>query len=118
MLPKDRLLIHKLKKRISFLIIVIFSLSYWIRVNYYDLETKYIEVEDLHRELLENQKEISQLQSKLDSFNKPSKVKKEIKRSKNIINTKKLEIKKDTITEQKTDTTKLIIELVDTSQIN
>jgi hypothetical protein len=114
MLPKDRILIHKLRRRISFLIIIIFALSYWVRLNYYDLESKSYDLEDAQHELLESQNKINILQSKLDSFNKPIKAKKEIKKSKNIINTKKIEIKKDTIIPQKSDTTLPEAQLSDT----
>jgi hypothetical protein len=95
MLPKDKQLIYKLKRRISFLIIIVFSLSYWIRINYYDLDWKTTEVESLEKD-----SEIRYLKSKLDSIKASTFVTK-IEKPKNIINTKKKESK------PKTDTVKI-----------
>lgn len=95
MLPKDKHLIYKLKRRISILIVVILSLSYWIRINYYDLDWKTSEVEILQYEISEKENEIKSLQSKLDSI-KISTVVKNIEKPKIIINTKKKELKPKT----------------------
>lgn len=101
MLPQDKQLIIKLRKRISLLIILIFSLCYWIRINYYELDWKSSEIDIIRLENSEKDQQISSLQRKLDSIKN---IKQEVstKKDENIINKKK----KETIV--KTDTSKLI----------
>lgn len=95
MLPKDKHLIYKLKRRISILIVVILSLVYWLRLNYHDLDWKNSEVEILQYEITEKDNEIKSLKSKIDSIEIPTVVK-NIEKPKIIINTKKKELKPKT----------------------
>lgn len=95
MISKDNELIKKLKTRISILIIIIFSLFYWLRINYLDVGYNRDQVESLTYELIEKDILIRNLEYKIKSIEnkKIEKTKKEF-----IINTKKeKEIKKDTI---------------------
>lgn len=101
MLPQDRQLILKLRKRISILIIIIFSLCYWIRINYYDLDWKKFELDDLRQESIEKDKKISTLQEEIDSIKNTKQKEAPIKKAKKIINTKNKE------TQSKTDTAKV-----------
>lgn len=96
MISKDNELIKKLKTRISILIIIIFSLLYWLRINYLDVGYNRDQVESLTYELIEKDILIRNLEYKIKSIEnkKIEKTKKEF-----IINTKKEKekIKKDTI---------------------
>lgn len=92
MLPKDKQLINKLKRRISVLVLLSLSLIYWIRINYYDLDWKNTEVESLQHEIVEKDREIKSLQYKVDSII-TSTTSKKIEIPKIIINTKKKELK-------------------------
>lgn len=91
MITQDKQIISRLRKRISLLIILIFSLCYWIRINYYDLEWNSFEIDNLRQESIEKDEKITSLQKEIDSI-KNNKQEVSTKKVKNIINTKKKEI--------------------------
>lgn len=94
MLPKDKQLIWKLKRRISILIFIIFGLFYWIRISHLDMEYSDSQVQSLTMDLIEKESQINKLQSKLDSLRKPVLIKKPEKVDFKI-NKIKVNIKKD-----------------------
>ncbi len=96
LVTKERKTIQKLKRKVGFLIIIIFSLLYWIRMKYLDNEFLYMQSEADQYEIMELESENRMLQFKFDSiqkkFENPNLEKKE---SKIIINKKQEESKKD-----------------------
>ncbi len=106
MLPKERKLISRLRRRNVIYIITILSLSYWLVCKYNDEEILNYRIEDLEYEIQENDS-IQKIEDlKLDTLNikeqpvkieKKEEVKKEVKKQKTI---------------QKLDTSKIIKEEV------
>lgn len=99
MLPKDRVLISKLRKRIGLLSIIIFVLVYWLIQKYDDIEFISTDNEILTHELIEKESEIDSLKRTIDRMTKkePKKeINKKIKKQqpKQIIDTIK---EKDTV---------------------
>lgn len=94
MLRQDRLIEKKLKRRINVLLTILLFLSYWTFLlkdesSYYQTENNILnyEIMDAEFEISKLKHKISELQSKVPAKeNKPK-----------IINTKKTEIKKDSV---------------------
>lgn len=85
MLPKDRQTIAKLRRRNSYLFIIIFFLAYWLIQKYNDIEYMNYEHQDIMNELFQKEKEITSLKLEISNSKKiqlkePEKRKKIIKR--------------------------------------
>lgn len=106
MLPKDRQLISKLRKRSALLTIVILLLSYWLQQKYYDVEYYKNETDSKLRELRIKDLEIQKLKSKVEKLDQ-KKTPIVAPKKKKIINTTK-ESKKDTLV--KSDSIEPILE--------
>lgn len=65
---KDREFIKKLKTKISILILIILALSYWMRLNYIDMQYNRDEVEFLTYDLIEKDSIIKNLEYKIKSI--------------------------------------------------
>lgn len=103
MLPKDKLLISKLRRRICYLIILSFLLSYWVVQNYYSIDFYQSENSMYCREILEKDKEISNLKILIKSNeSKSPKITKKVKPLNKIKKVIKEESKQiiDTLTNQ------------------
>jgi hypothetical protein len=98
MLPKDKKIILKLRRRISFLILIILLMFYWVRTNYINQDFIESELEYKEYQIDEKDSVILVLKSKLDSVKKP--IYKKIQKIKPKV-TKK-------VTPQKVDTLKVI----------
>jgi hypothetical protein len=98
MLPKDKKIILKLRRRISFLILIILLMFYWVRTKYINQDFIESELEYKEYQIDEKDSVILVLKSKLDSVKKPI-----YKKTQNI---KPKVTKKDT--PQKVDTLKVI----------
>lgn len=99
MLPKDKILIARLRSRSALLITLSICLAYWIRMKYLDEEYQNWEIESLQYELSEKNSEILQLKNKIQTLNsgvRKTNDKKSSRKPKIIINTNKIETKKDT----------------------
>ncbi len=100
MLAKDRI-IKRLKRKNYFLIFIIFSLAYWIKLKYDSEEFIISENQTYFYELLEKDEKIKEITSDLDSIKKENSKNIEIQKVKNKINITKKEklpkIVKDTI---------------------
>lgn len=100
MLAKERQKISQLRRKIALSIIIILLLLYWVRLKYYDLDFAQDEIEILQKDVIDLEKQNTKLQTQLDSIKviKTKRLKKS--KPKIIINTKKTEPIKDTITPQ------------------
>jgi hypothetical protein len=110
MLPKEKKLIWKLRRRVNLLIICLFLSLYWVKVKYDDYESIYLENESLSYDNMEKDSIITTLKAQTKPV-KEINPKIEKKESKNKINTiKKDNIVKDTIIPQIEDTSKSIVQ--------
>jgi predicted Holliday junction resolvase-like endonuclease len=92
MIP-DRYILKKLKRRVAFLLVIVFFLLYWIRLLKYDLEYYQSENNILNYEMIKMESQMLKLRRDISSLKTPKEKEKKIK----IINTKKVEIKKDSL---------------------
>lgn len=96
MIPKDKITIQKLKRRMAMLSIVILFLMYWIAQKYRDDEYCQSDNYQISLDMIEKEEEIKNLKYQIDSLTSKKIVKVENQIPKILINNKKLENKKDT----------------------
>lgn len=106
MLPKDRQLISRLRKRSALLVVVVLILSYWLQQKYLDVDYYKSETDATIRELRIKDSQIQKLKSKIEKIDQKKPTPITLKKKK-IINTNK-EPKKDTLV--KSDSIEPILE--------
>ena len=74
MLPRDRRIAEKYRKRMSMSVIIILILTFWLIRKYDDVSYLESDREMFEHELLDKDLEISKLENKIDSLSKPKEI--------------------------------------------